>query len=115
MITRAISTGQRASSLRLASDGFFSSALPVVEGLNRIQVWARSSDGATGQSSLSIYYLSGRQRSLELEVFLEKEKSLNLELDRLGKSREEILGEIDSSRKDSLREAQKPLPPTEVR
>ncbi len=108
-------TGQRASSLRLASDGFFSSALPVVEGLNRIQVWARSSDGATGQSSLSIYYLSGRQRSLELEVFLEKEKSLNLELDRLGKSREEILGEIDSSRKDSLREAQKPLPPTEVR
>jgi hypothetical protein len=108
-------TGQRASSLRLASDGFFSSALPVVEGLNRIRVWARSSDDATGQSSLSVYYLPGRQRSLDLEVFLEKEKSLNLELERLGKSREEILGEIDSSKKDSLREAQKPPPPPAVR
>ncbi|MBI4489012.1 MAG: VWA domain-containing protein, partial [Deltaproteobacteria bacterium] len=35
-------TGQRASHLRLAADGFFSSALPVVEGLNRIQVLARA-------------------------------------------------------------------------
>lgn len=108
-------TGRRASNLRLAADGFFSSALPVVEGLNRVEVSARSSDGATGRNLLSIYYQPGRQRSLELEVFLEKEKSLDLELERLGKSREEILGEIIRNRYDSLGEAQRPQPPGEVR
>jgi hypothetical protein len=106
-------TGQRATQLRLAADGFFSSALPVVEGLNRIQVLARASDGGTARDSISIYYQRSNQRSLDLEVFLEREKSLKLEVERLGKSREEIQKEIDRSREDSLRRPQALPPPTE--
>lgn len=106
-------TGQRASQLRLAADGFFSGAVPVVEGLNRIEVFARASDGATGRDAISVYYQRGGQRSLELEVFLEKEKSLKLEVERLGKSREEIQREIDRSRGDSLRRSQEPPPASE--
>lgn len=106
-------TGQRALQVRLAADGFFSSALPVVEGLNRIQALARSSDGATGRDSVSVYYQRGDQRSLELEVFLEKEKSLKLQVERLGKSKEDIQKEIDRSREDSLRRSQDPHPTSE--
>jgi hypothetical protein len=106
---------QRAPQVRLAADGFFSSALPVVEGLNRIQVLARSSDGATGRDSISVYYQRGDQRSLDLEVFLEKEKSLKLQVERLGKSKEDIQREIDRSREDSLRRSQDAPPPVEDR
>src|SRR3989304_3645454 len=41
-------TGQKATQLRLAADGFFSSAVPVVEGRTQIAVFARASDGPTG-------------------------------------------------------------------
>ncbi len=97
-------TGKRASQLRLASDGFFSSALPVVEGLNRIQVLARGSGGAIGKDSISVFYQSGERRSLDLEVFLEKEKSLKLEVERLGRSSEEIQGEAERRRREKLRQ-----------
>jgi len=105
--------GQRASQVRLAADGFFSAALAVVEGLNRIQVFARSSDGATARDSISVYYQRGDQRSLELEVFLEKEKTLRLQVERLGKSREEVQREIERSREESLRRSQESPPATE--
>jgi hypothetical protein len=91
-------TAQRASLLRLAADGFFSSALSVVEGLNRIEVLARASSGATGRDSISIHFRPGGKRPLELEVFLEKERSLDLEVERLGKSREKIQREINRNR-----------------
>lgn len=83
-------TGQKASQLRLAADGFFSAALPVAEGLNHLQVLARGSDGTVAQDSVAVHYQRGDQRSLELEIFLEKEKNLQLEIERLGKSREKI-------------------------
>jgi len=105
--------GQRASYLRLAADGFFSSSVPVVEGLNRIQVTARAGDGAIGRDSVSIYYQRGQQRSLDLEVFLEKEKNLKLEVERLGRSKEDIQREIDRGREESLRHSQQPPPATE--
>jgi hypothetical protein len=106
-------TGHRASQLRLGADGFFSSAVPVVEGLNRIQVLVRSSDGAFGRDSISVYYQRGDQRSLELEVFLEKERSLKLEVEKLGRSREEIQREIDRTRQDSLQRSNQLPPATE--
>jgi Mg-chelatase subunit ChlD len=106
-------TGHRASQLRLGADGFFSAAVPVAEGLNRIQVSARSSDGAVGRDSISVDYQRGSQRSLEVEVFLEKERSLELEVKRLGKSREEIEREIDRSRQESLKRSNQPPPATE--
>jgi hypothetical protein len=103
-------TGQKASQTRLAPDGFFSAALPVTEGSNRIEAFARASDGSSGRDSVTVTYQRGQQRSLELEVFLEREKSLRLEVERLGKGREQIQHEIDRSREDSLRRSQQ-LPP----
>ncbi len=103
-------TGQKASHLRLAADGFFSAAVPMAEGLNRIQLLARASDGGTARDSISLYYERGEQRSLDLEVFLEREKSLKLEVERLGKGREEIQKEIERSREDGLRRSQEPPP-----
>jgi Mg-chelatase subunit ChlD len=78
--------GQKALQSRLAADGFFASAVPLVEGLNRIQVLARSSDGAIGKDTITVHYQAGAERSLELEVFIEREKSLKLEVKRLGRS-----------------------------
>ncbi len=68
--------GQKATHLRLAADGFFASAVPVAEGRNQIDVFARASDGSNGHDSITVYYQPGNQKSLELEVFLEKEKKL---------------------------------------
>ena len=108
-----MTTGQKASQLRLAADGFFSAVLPMTEGLNLIQVLARASDGVSGRDSISVYYQRGDQRSLELEVFFEREKSLRLEVERLGKGKEEIQREIERSREDSLRRSQEPPPKSE--
>ena len=47
--------GQKATQLRLAADGFFSSAVPVVEGRNQIEVFARASDGSNGRDSITVY------------------------------------------------------------
>jgi hypothetical protein len=38
--------GQKATHMRLGADGFFSSSVPVVEGRNQIEVFARASDGS---------------------------------------------------------------------
>lgn len=78
-------TGKRASQIRLASDGFFSSALPMVEGVNRINVRARVSGGGIGKDSVSVVYEPTKKRSLGIEVFMEKERSLSLEVEKLGR------------------------------
>ena len=105
--------GQKATQLRLAADGFFSSAVPVVEGRNQIEVIARASDGKTGRDSITIYYQPGTQKSLELEVFLEKEKNLKLQVERLGKSQEEIQRDVERGRENSLGNSPRLPPPTE--
>lgn len=105
--------GQKATQLRLAADGFFSSAVPVSEGKNQIDVLARTSDGGNTRESVTIYYQPGTQKSLELEVFLEKEKNLQLEVNRLGKSPAEIQREVERNREDSLSKPQQLPPPTE--
>lgn len=105
--------GQKATQTRLAADGFFSSAVQVVEGRNQIDVIARASDGSTGKDSITVYYQSGNQRSLDLEVFLEREKNLKLQVERLGKSQAEIQQETERSREDSLKRPQQLPPATE--
>jgi Mg-chelatase subunit ChlD len=105
--------GQKATQLRLAADGFFSSAVPVAEGRNQIDVLARASDGSNARDTITIYYQSGNQKSLELEIFLEKEKNLQLEVDRLGKSSDAIQREIERNRQDSLTRPQQLPPPTD--
>jgi len=95
-------TGKRASQIRLASDGFFSSALPMVEGVNRIDVRARVSGGGIGKDSISVVYEPTKKRSLGIEVFMEKKRSLSLEVEKLGKNNEEIQRELDRSRREMV-------------
>jgi hypothetical protein len=101
-------TGQKATHLRLAADGFFSSAVPVVEGRNQIDVFARASDGSTRRDSVSVYYQPGKQRALELEVFLEREKNLKLEVERLGRDAAAIQKETGKSGAGGLGGSQPP-------
>jgi hypothetical protein len=82
----------------------------VVEGRNQIEVSARASDGSNGRATTTIFYQSGTRKSLELEVFIEKEKTLQLEVDRLGRSSEEIQREIERNRQGGTRPAQLPPP-----
>jgi Mg-chelatase subunit ChlD len=103
-------SGQKASQLRVAADGFFSAAVPVIEGRNQIDVFARASDGSNGKDSVTIHYHSGNQKSLELEVFLEREKKLKLEVERLGKSEAEIQEDIERARQDGFGRSQRQLP-----
>jgi len=105
--------GQKATQLRLAADGFFSSAVPVTEGRNQIEVLARASDGSTGRDSITIYYQPGNQKSLDLEVFLEREKNLKLQVERLGKSQAQIEQDVERSRQDSVGRSPQLPPPTE--
>lgn len=88
--------GQKALQSRLAADGFFAAAVLVVEGLNRIQVMARTSDGSIGRDTITVRYQPGAERSLDLEVFLEREKSLKVEVERLGKSPDQVQRGIES-------------------
>jgi Mg-chelatase subunit ChlD len=106
-------TGQKATQIRLAADGFFSSAVPVVEGRNQIDVYARASDGANGRDSITVFYQTGTQKSLDLEVFLEKERKLKLEVERLGRSPAEIQRDVERHREDGLKRPQQLPPPTE--
>jgi Mg-chelatase subunit ChlD len=102
--------GQKATQLRLAADGFFSSAVPVVEGRNQIDVFARASDGSNGRDSIVVFYQASNQKSLELEVFLEKEKKLQLEVERLGKSQSDIQRDVERNRQNTLTRPEQ-LPP----
>jgi len=106
-------TGQKATQMRLAADGFFSSAVPVIEGRNQIDVYARASDGANGRDSITVFYQTGTQKSLDLEVFLEKERKLKLEVERLGRSPAEIQRDVERNREDGLKRPQQLPPPTE--
>jgi Mg-chelatase subunit ChlD len=100
---------QKALRSRLAADGFFASAVPVVEGLNRIQVLGRASDGSLARDIVTVKYQPGAKRSLDLEIFLEREKNLNLEIDRLDKSPEQIQREVEAGRQEGLKKSSGPF------
>jgi hypothetical protein len=90
--------GQKALHSRLAVDGFFAAAVPVVKGFNRIRVLGRARDGSIGSDTITINFQPGENRSLELEVFLEKEKTLRLEVERVGKGRDEVQRDVERNR-----------------
>ena len=76
---------RRSDQLRLAADGFFSAAVPMKEGKNRIQVLARSSTGGVSRKFITVNFRRGGKQSMELEVFLEKERQLNKGIEKLGR------------------------------
>src|SRR5688572_27890895 len=63
-------SGQKANQLRLAADGFFSSAVPVIEGRNQIDVFARASDGRSEEHTSELQ----SQSNLVCRLLLEKKK-----------------------------------------
>jgi dienelactone hydrolase len=91
---------QKALRSQLAVDGFFASAVPVVEGTNRIRATARSSDGSIASDTITVHYKPGEMRSLDLEVFLERERSLKLEVERIGKRHDQIQNYIQNQNTD---------------
>ena len=91
-------TGEKATRTRLGADGFFAAAVPLAAGANRIEVFARASDGSTNRATVTVHYQTGAQKSLDLEVFLEKEKKLKVEIERLGKTPEDIQREVERLR-----------------
>jgi hypothetical protein len=101
---------QEALQSRLAADGFFASAVPVVEGLNRIQVLGRARDGSLARDAVTVNYQPGTKRSLDLEIFLEREKNLKLEVDRLNKSPDQIQRELEARRREGLKKSLDPSP-----
>jgi len=107
--------GQRALMTRLAVDGFFASAVPVVEGDNQIEVLAWTSDGGVARDTITVHYQSGKERSLALEVFLqnekraleleislERQKQLKLEVERLHSSGDQTSTDIDQKPQEGL-------------
>jgi hypothetical protein len=86
--------------------------VPVVEGQNQIEVLARASDGSNGRDSITVYYQSGTQKSLELEIFLEKERKLQVQIERLGRSPAEIQRDVERNREQSVKQPQQLPPPT---
>lgn len=109
-----LTSGQKASQTRLGADGFFSSAVPVIDGRNQIEVFARASDGSIGRDRIIIDYQSGTQKSLDLEVFLEKEKSLKVQVERLGKSPAEIQRDVERNRGAAPQRPQQMPPASET-
>ena len=75
--------------------------------------WRAPATGQIARASVSVFYQAGTQKSLELEVFLEREKKLKLEVERLGKSPEEIQRDAERQRQESLRRPQQSPPPSE--
>jgi hypothetical protein len=53
-------------------------------------VLGHGTDGSIGRDTLTVRYEPGAKRSLDLEIFLEREKSLELEVEKLGKISERI-------------------------
>jgi von Willebrand factor type A domain len=91
-------TGQKATRMRLAADGLFGAAVPLREGPNQLEVLARASDGTTNRANVTVHYQPGGQKSVDLEIFLEKEKKLQVEIERLGKTAEEIHMDVERLR-----------------
>ncbi|HEV8719613.1 MAG TPA: hypothetical protein VGW77_03125 [Candidatus Binatia bacterium] len=54
--------------------GSISVALIAKSSSARLQVLARSSDGSIGRDTITVHYQPGGMRSLDLEVFLERER-----------------------------------------
>jgi hypothetical protein len=84
--------------------------VPVIEGANQIEVFARASDGSNATDTITVHYQSGTQKSLDLEIFLEKERKLDLEIKRLGKTPEEIQRDVERNRQESLNRPTQPPP-----
>ena len=81
LTTREVSTD-----VSLAPDGSFNGFVPVREGVNRVRVTALATDGTSGQVEFDLAFersgLSGRELALELDRIRQRNKELQLLIER---------------------------------
>jgi len=83
------------------------SRIQLFQGLaDQIDVIVRASHGSTGKDLITVYYQSGNQKSLELEVFLEREKTSNWRLNGSARVKRKSNRKRTAARKISLKRPQ---------
>jgi hypothetical protein len=88
--------------------GSISASLIAKSSSARLQVLARSSDGSIGRDTITVHYQPGGMRSLDLEVFSRARKNLKLEVERLGKSTDQIHKDDERNREEGLKQSSTP-------
>jgi hypothetical protein len=86
VVVTNLTTGDFSTDVRLTPDGSFSAFVPVREGTNRVRVTALSSDGTRGSVEMDLSFkmaeLSDRELALELERIRDRNRELQLLLER---------------------------------
>ena len=86
VVVSNLTTGELSTDVALRPDGHFEGFVPVREGENRLRVTALASDGSRSTSDLTIQFelagLTGRELGLELERIRNRNKELELLLER---------------------------------
>ena len=86
VVVTNLTTGDFSTDVRLAPDGSFTGFVPVKEGKNRVRVTALSTDGTRGSVELDLDFriaeLTDRELALELERIRDRNKELQLLLER---------------------------------
>ena len=101
VVVTNLTTGDFSTDVRLLPDGSFSGFVPVKEGKNRVRVTALATDGNRGSVELDLTFkvaeLSDRELALELERIRDRNKELQLLLER---KRIEEFRESEKQRKE---------------
>jgi hypothetical protein len=86
VVVTNLTTGDFSTDVRLSPDGSFTGFVPVKEGANRVRVTALSTDGTRGSVELDLDFrmaeLTDRELALELERIRDRNKELQLLLER---------------------------------
>jgi hypothetical protein len=86
LVLTNLTTGDFSTDVQLAPDGAFSGFVPVREGMNRVRVTALASDGTRASVEVDLEFkmaeLSDRELALELDRIRERNKELQLLLER---------------------------------
>ena len=101
VVVTNLTTGDFSTDVRLLPDGSFTGFVPVKEGKNRVRVTALATDGTRGSVELDLTFkvaeLSDRELALELERIRDRNKELQLLLER---KRIEEFRESEKQRKE---------------
>jgi hypothetical protein len=108
-----LTTKQAADYALRSADGTFSALVPMVEGDNTVEVYARSSDGTEGRQRVKLRFLQGaeaqplspallaaRNRLMESRLLDLKQRRVEIQAARDEKTRETLKEEIDRTREE---------------
>ena len=111
-----LTTKQDAEYSLQSADGSFSALVPMREGENTVEVYARSTDGTEGRQRVKLRFLPGadvqplspallaaRNRLMESRLLDLKQRRVEIQTARDEKTRETLMNEIDETRKEMQR------------